>query len=216
MSEVSKIYLVRHGQTTWNQERRLQGHQDSPLTEEGIEEAKQLAQLFSTISFAEVFSSDLLRAKRTAEIVALNQKLVVKTNQLLREKSFGKYEGKKVTEYREELKVLIEQMEKLETAQQLAFKLDAEIESDQEIVSRLVTFLKEVAAAYLGKNVLVVTHGAIMRAFLIYIGYADYKEMAYVSIKNLAYIIIETDGTNFLVNETHNVVKKPQVKLAWD
>ena len=63
------VYLIRHGETSWNCEKRLQGQSDSPLTEEGIRQAKALAGRLSTISFDAVYSSDLERARQTVHII---------------------------------------------------------------------------------------------------------------------------------------------------
>src|SRR5579872_7049036 len=94
------LYIVRHGETQWNVERRVQGQIDTPLTEHGKEQAKALGNLFKTIHFDAVFSSDLLRAQRTAELITLEKKLAVVTSELLRERSFGSFEGKYLEEIR--------------------------------------------------------------------------------------------------------------------
>ena len=68
------IYLVRHGQTDWNIEKKhTQGHTDIPLNENGKKQAEQLAQSISNLKIDKIISSDLLRAKETAEII--NKKL---------------------------------------------------------------------------------------------------------------------------------------------
>jgi len=64
------IYLVRHGQTDWNIEKKhTQGHTDIPLNENGKKQAEQLAQSISNLKIDKIISSDLLRAKETAEII---------------------------------------------------------------------------------------------------------------------------------------------------
>src|SRR5260221_11136106 len=101
------FYIVRHGQTVWNVEHKMQGHMDSPLTNEGLAQARVLAEQFAPISFDAVFSSDVLRAKRTAEIIAIDKKIVVQTTKLLRESSLGKHEGRRWEEFEDELRDLI-------------------------------------------------------------------------------------------------------------
>ena len=59
-----KIYITRHSKTIWNQEKRLQGRNDSPLTQEGIENAYALKDYISDISFDKVYTSPILRAKK--------------------------------------------------------------------------------------------------------------------------------------------------------
>src|SRR3989344_5835107 len=93
-AKLTTFYIVRHGQTEWNTKGLLQGHGDSPLTYLGVKQAEQIRDELKSIHFDAIFSSDLLRAKRTAEIVALERKIAVKTTQALRERDFGHFEGK--------------------------------------------------------------------------------------------------------------------------
>jgi len=89
------LYIVRHGETDWNVKELLQGHADIPLNKFGEEQAKQLAKKLTKVNFAIAFTSDLLRAKKTAEIIALEKKIVVRTTKTLRERYFGHFEGTK-------------------------------------------------------------------------------------------------------------------------
>lgn len=92
------MYIVRHGETEWNVRKLLQGQKDSNLTEKGKEEAERLAKKFKDTPFDAIFSSDLLRAKRTAEILAVEHNLAIQTNKLLRERHFGRLEGTKISD----------------------------------------------------------------------------------------------------------------------
>ena len=71
------FYIIRHGQTEWNLKKIIQGHKDSPLTKIGIRIAKQHANKLKNIHFDAVFSSDSLRAKQTADIVALKRNIAI-------------------------------------------------------------------------------------------------------------------------------------------
>ena len=90
-----ELYIVRHGKTIWNKERRLQGSIDIELAEEGIEAAELLHDqlISSNITFDRIYSSPLKRAKKTAEIIrGLNDTDII-IDQRLREISFGVEEG---------------------------------------------------------------------------------------------------------------------------
>src|SRR3990172_8408752 len=87
------IYIVRHGETEWNIKGVMQGHSDSPLTKTGEKQAHQIAEELKEIHFDEIFSSDALRAKRTAEIIALERKMAVQAKTALRERNYGEFEG---------------------------------------------------------------------------------------------------------------------------
>lgn len=87
-----KIYLVRHGQTAWNKQRRYQGSQDIPLDSEGVLQAEKLAERLKEIRWDRVISSDLQRARITAETV-VDGKIEIELMPELREMHFGDWEG---------------------------------------------------------------------------------------------------------------------------
>ena len=83
------VYFVRHGQTDWNVERKLQGHTDTPLNELGKMQATALQEKFAHVSFTKVFASDLARAYVTAELIlGPNTSTVIQISPLLRERCF--------------------------------------------------------------------------------------------------------------------------------
>jgi len=65
-----QVYLVRHGETVWNAERRIQGQSDSPLTEKGEQQARQVGERVKHLGITHIIASDLGRTRRTAEIIA--------------------------------------------------------------------------------------------------------------------------------------------------
>ncbi len=199
MNKFCTFYIVRHGLTDWNIQRRLQGHTDIPLNKQGEEEAIKMAkEYFKGVNFAMAFSSDLLRAKRTAQIIIQEKKIALKTTQLLRERDFGPWEGKKVKELEKELRINIKDFRVLADDQLAQLR----IETNEKVISRLITFLRETALAYLGRNVLVVTHGSVMRIFLEKIGYINKEQSKNLVIENLGHFILESDGLDFRLKQT--------------
>lgn len=197
------IYLIRHGLTDWNKKRLMQGQADIPLNKEGEKQAKDAAKRLASVNFDVVFSSDLSRAKRTAEIIALEKKITVQTTKVLRERSFGILEGKPADEA---LKILKTDIKKLRTMiNQKAKEFGGE--TDEEVASRFLTFIREVAIAYPGKNILIVSHGSLIRVFLTKIGFLTEKDIETVEIKNLAMVKFLTDGVDFFVEETWGIKK---------
>jgi probable phosphoglycerate mutase len=89
----STVYLIRHGETDWNRDRRIQGQSDTPLNEAGREQSRQLGRRLVEVRFDLAFASDLRRAVETAEIVIESRSLNVTTHPGLRERAFGEWEG---------------------------------------------------------------------------------------------------------------------------
>lgn len=210
MNEYTTLYITRHGETELNLAQKMQGQLDSPLTQKGIQQAQELAEKLKDIPFDAIFSSDLPRAQRTAEIVKLERKLAVTTSQLIREKTYGEYEGKSYTFLEEGLKEMLTQYQHLSDQEKMKFKFGKDLESDEEAMGRVLTFLREIGLAYRGKTVLVVAHGGIMKTLLIHLGYATYQTLGHGAVKNCAYIKIETDGTDFFVKETSGITVVPR------
>ncbi len=201
------LYIVRHGETEWNVLGLLQGHMDIPLNKKGKKQAKELSKILDKIKFVKAFSSDLLRARQTAEIIMLSKKITVETTKVLRERYFGCFEGRhwnKDKKYQE----LINNFQKLSQSERYKNKPYKDTESDEELMNKLIPFLREVSVAYPGKNVLIATHGGTMRAFLTHLGWADYETLPPGSIKNTAYVKIACDGVDFIVKETFGFAKK--------
>lgn len=90
-----KLYLVRHGQTDWNIDHRLQGHSDIPLNDTGIRQAQELAAELGGKELDVVYSSPLTRARQTADIITDGKNNIIIDEDLL-ERSFGELEGKQV------------------------------------------------------------------------------------------------------------------------
>lgn len=205
MKQPTTIYLVRHGETKWNVEQRLQGQTDSPLTEKGLHQAHQIAEQFEHIKFAGIYSSDIGRAKTTAEIIAQYHKKKVQISELIRERSFGKYEGMLSKDMSQKLKPKLEESKELAKAERMTFRLDEDVETDQELIDRLYRFFKIVHKQFPNQKVLTVSHGALMRVFLIYLDIARYGQMGYSSMDNLGYLIITTDGQEVELLMAHGI-----------
>ncbi len=92
---VTTIILIRHGETLWNMERRCQGFTDIGLSDTGEQQAMRLSESLRCRTLHAIFSSDLIRAYRTAEIISEPHRLMVRTDSRLRELNQGRCEGKK-------------------------------------------------------------------------------------------------------------------------
>lgn len=204
------IYIVRHGRTEANDQGIIQGHHDSPLTEEGVKQATRLMQDLSAIQFDAAFSSDTLRAFRTAEIVLAGRDLPIEAMEDLRERNWGKYESAPAGEYREKNKQRIEEYYKLPAEQQWDYKIFDDMETTRSVFQRFSEVLKKIGQLEKGKTVLVMTHSGTMRTLLLSLG----NELFSADIENLAYIKIFSDGENFEVLETEGIT--PRIDPVMD
>ncbi|HHY16170.1 MAG TPA: histidine phosphatase family protein [Firmicutes bacterium] len=164
---MTTVILIRHGETLWNQERRYQGQLDSPLTEQGLRQARLTARYLQQFPLDAVYSSDLARAARTAEIIAKSHGLAIETDPRLREMSFGVWEGLTRHEVVEKYpEVYYTRYHDILTTRVPGGELPA------EVAQRFRTFLKERLPGHCGKTIALVSHGACLRLAL-----AEFLEM---------------------------------------
>jgi broad specificity phosphatase PhoE len=142
---MTTLLLARHGETDWNRELRIQGSSDIALNELGREQAAALAEELADVELDAVYSSDLARARATAEAVAATHGLDVRLDPRLRERSFGSWEG--LT--REDIAEFPE-----------GSRHDGE--SDAEVRARVLEAIEEISRMHPGEQVLVVSHGGAL------------------------------------------------------
>lgn len=145
------IYLIRHGETDWNIERRLQGREDTELNANGIRQAEACGKAFLNIPVDGVVSSPLKRAKQTAEIIAsfLDVPKVLIDDDFI-ERDFGKLSG--FTPEERKNSGLSEE--------------DAGVESFGHLTSRLIGALRRYSEQGVYQHLIVVSHGAAINAVL--------------------------------------------------
>jgi len=202
------IYLVRHGESEWNVQSLMQGKTSGvPLTKTGIKQARAIEAKLKKIKFAAIFSSDLMRARQTAQIIAWQRKLAVITARAIRERSFGAYEGKTLEQYQEDLRETLKRFEALSDKDKFKFVYPHGIEGIGATVARVITFLREVSVAYTGKNVLVISHGGVLRLLLIHLGYGTFSQLPPFSIDNTGYLVLKSDGVEIEIEKVVGVHK---------
>lgn len=156
---MAELLIIRHGETVWNQQGRMQGQHDSPLTPTGLQQARQLARRLKEVSFTALYSSDLGRAHQTARCIADASGHEVISDAGLRERHFGIFEGLTNNEI------------KLRHPQEheLFAKRDAEYampggESGNDFRDRVVVTLERIAERHTNETIVVVSHGLVLDA----------------------------------------------------
>lgn len=157
----SNIILIRHGETAWNAERRLQGHLDIPLNAEGERQAALLAAALASEPIDLVVSSDLSRARQTAQAVADALGMAVQFDPRLRERCYGGFEGLLYSE--------IEARFPAEFAAWQARDVDAELppgkhqgETFRAFFARATGAILAWGAAHPGQTLALVAHGGVL------------------------------------------------------
>lgn len=177
------LVLVRHGETQWNKEGRYQGQHDIPLSKTGQQQAKQLAQFFSSWSLDAVYASDLTRAADTASAIAQVHQLPVITDPRLREYAFGVWEGLTRAEIKHKYPELY-----------YGRRTNIDIlipggETGSQVQARAFQWLLE-AADQEHETVLAVSHGGTIRALLAKILEIDISKCHKLRLDNGGFSII--------------------------
>jgi broad specificity phosphatase PhoE len=193
MNQICKIILVRHGESVNNKNDIVGG--DSPLTDNGREQAAATKKTLAGFNFDAVYSSDLDRAIETAEIISGNR--ISPKNKIpgLRERFFGSLDGKPGIYHDEEHAKRVT----LSHQENRTYKHVPDIESYDELTSRFLGSLKKIADQNMGKTILVVAHGAAIRTSLMKLKDLSYHDLPQGSFKNAGYIEVDYDGTDLSV-----------------
>jgi probable phosphoglycerate mutase len=156
-----KIILIRHGETAWNAERRLQGHLDIPLNAEGERQARLLATALAAEPIDLIVSSDLQRARQTAQAVATPRGMPLQVEPGLRERCYGGFEGLLYSE--------IEQRFPAEFAAWQARDVDAVLpsgkncgETFRQFYTRCTDAILGLARSHPGQTIAMVAHGGVL------------------------------------------------------
>ena len=161
LPETTRLLLIRHGETAWNAEGRIQGQLDPPLSDRGKRQAALLAERLAREEIAAVYSSDLGRARATAEVMAAALRLPVELAPGLREAHFGQWQGLTGAEIRMEYP----EEYRLWREDSLAHRppCGERIEALQE---RSLAAADEILEAHVGQSVAVVAHGGPIRCLV--------------------------------------------------
>jgi probable phosphoglycerate mutase len=155
--EVTRIVAVRHGETVWNAEMRMQGQLDTALSERGRRQAARAAEALADEGIEAIVSSDLVRALDTAKAIAGVVGLPVATDPGLRERSFGVFQGYTYAEIDTRWPVEAARWRRHDPA----FAPDGG-ESLVDFYARAVAAVTAIAARARGRSILVVTHGGVL------------------------------------------------------
>ena len=155
------LYLTRHGETEWNLEKRMQGFKDSPLTQKGRQNARDLGHRLRNVPLDHLYVSPIGRVQETVRMMNLDPSIPVTIDERLREMHMGTWEGRTAAE--------------IEMAHPLAHAafwqtphayIPESGESFDEVRERILSFLERLAVHAEHENILIVTHGIFLNILL--------------------------------------------------
>jgi probable phosphoglycerate mutase len=200
-----KLHLVRHGQTNWNAEKRVQGQSESELDTVGRQQAEDRRATIEALGIGAIYSSTSLRTRQTTDILAGNINVPVRFLDSLREIHLGPWETQ-----------LWSDLEQTDAEQVAAFKMDPQIfslcgaESYVELQARGVSAIEgiiEQTKAH--ENILVVSHGAILLVVLAHYAGIDFSRLRCENLKNCSHSVLEAG-----VQAQRRVVSLGGIRLA--
>lgn len=147
---LTTICLIRHGETDWNVEKKIQGRSNIPLNEKGIHQVREVHENIWNTKWDVIYSSPLDRAVQTAQIIHKTSDIPLEIDDAFIEKSFGDVEGKPYDE----------------VFSAYPDGIFPQAETDAEVVERVRDAFFEIERKHKGEHVLVVTHGAVIHALL--------------------------------------------------
>ena len=167
-----ELHLIRHGQTNWNEERRVQGQSESQLTKLGIEQAKQVGEKLKPLSFDKLFSSSSKRTRETANHAFVHQDKPVTFLDSLREIFLGPWEGR-----------LYDEIESEDPDSFRHFWEEPHLfnvsgaESFYDMQKRAMDTIHEIAESSAGLTVGIISHGALIKSVLAHIENLPMEEL---------------------------------------
>lgn len=215
MNSAAKIYVVRHGQSGFNAGMSMTNY-DSSLTSIGKKQARKIANEFRNVEFTAIFSSGLKRSFETAEIINEGRSLHVTKEPSTNERSIYIYAQNIGIEDSELEEKLANKFKDIEESKKMDFKYTNDMESAREGAIRLLNLIKKASRKHKSKNILIVSHGNLMRSLLTYLGFASYDELPTGSIENVGYFILESlNYEKFKVTKTSKIYKKQNSIRIW-
>jgi probable phosphoglycerate mutase len=197
------LFLIRHGETTFNYEGRVQGWLDVPLSDHGLHQAERIAHRLQHDTLQAIYASDLLRARVTAEAIGRALNLPVQLDERLREHMLGALQGLNSEEIRAQFPARVAQ-QAISTQ-----RVPAPGEEPMEqFAARVRACVEDIVAKHSGQNVVVVSHGGTIHVLLaLYLGMDIHRPSSF-HFGNASLTKVSFEGRRFRVyalNDTHHL-----------
>ena len=195
----SRLLLVRHGESTWNATRRIQGQLDPPLSDRGLDQARELAERLAGHQLAGFYCSDLARTRQTADEIAATVGMKPTHEQGLREIALGAWEGKTRAELMDEFPELWERWRREPT-----WDVVPGGEGAEPFAQRVTRTLGGIHERHPRGDVLCVTHGGVIQvAILNVVGRASHGIFPFL-IENCSLTVIQSANGRSVVTTVND------------
>lgn len=190
---MTHFYIIRHGETVFNRKGRIQGWCDSPLTDLGVSQAKQLGKELKNIPFDVCFCSTSERAIDTANYILEGRNIKIISSKKLKEQNFGDFEAEKSVNIFKD---------------GVSFPDGYRFcggENHSDVIERVMNELKKIASEYQNANVLVVCHGSAIKHIVNYLspGFVMEKPTTAALVPNCSITQIDYDNDFKLIEKPH-------------
>lgn len=182
------LLLIRHGETLWNQQARYQGQMNIELSDRGCEQAEAIANRLSNVPIHAIYTSDLDRARQTADRVGTFHSAKTIVDPRLRETHFGEWEGLTRDEIRNKYPEAFSQRYSIEGQMQIPGA-----EAAASVQKRMLAALQEIALRHQGETAAVISHGGAMRLVFTHLLGLDIAEAYRIRMYNTSISELETD-----------------------
>ncbi|MDA0733927.1 MAG: histidine phosphatase family protein [Chloroflexi bacterium] len=205
---MGQVYIVRHGETEWNAQGRIQGHSDIPLSDNGRSQAQAVARRLSRVPFSVAYSSDLSRTHETAQIILGDTATPLHTTPQLREYSKGVFEGLTVDEYAHQYPDQF----------QASLKNDLDFaptggESIREATARMARFVDEMLQNHLDETLLLVGHGGSLRSLIVALLALPLEANWKFIMDNCALSLIHTYPNNAVLHRYNDTAHLEDIRI---
>lgn len=197
-----KCYLVRHGQTSWNEAHRFQGWNDIALDTIGMLQAKMLSDYFKQENISHIYTSDLSRALKTAQLIQQKTESPLTISKNLRELNVGNWEGLTWEEITKDLKV----EDQIDEASLFEMGRSGG-ETLSEFQERIIDYFNKIILKHTNQDIVIVTHGGCVRVILCYILGCDISQRNTLKIDNGSISILEINDRKEIQIAEQNVIK---------
>ena len=191
----TRLILIRHGETDWNIEGRWLGQADVPLNARGREQAGQIALLLKDVGLAAIYTSDLTRARETAEVLARARQLGVRIDPRLREIHQGEWQGLHLAE------IQTRYTETFRSRQENPLQVAPPGgETASQVRERVLAAVNDIVQTHAGDTVVIVSHGFALAVILVY--------HQGIPIEKIWDLIPENAQVN-IIDVNNSVIKRP-------